>query len=377
MKSEHGPARIPYLDYLRAAVVALVFLHHTAITYGAAGSWYYAAGATTPLAKGLLTLFVAYNQSWFMGFLFFLSGYLSLPSYGRKGAGRYVADRLRRFGIPLLVYAMVIQPVTVWLAQSAQPGHLSLVAVYLREHPFGFGVMWFVESLLLMDLLFVVWAKGLARIDLTARPGGGFPRGRARAAFAAAIGVASFLVRLVMPVGTSFAGLNICYFPSYIAMFVAGIVAWRMRWLDAIPDGAGRAARRAAVAGLLLLPTLVVAARALTHAPTAYFIGGPHWESLCEAVWEQLMLVSVSVALLHWGQRRLNRTSRRWQGWAAASYTAYMIQPVVIVSLSLLFQHVAWSPFGKFAAVGALSIVIIYAAARALRLMAPVRYLVG
>gem|GEM_PF-6916872 len=112
-----------------------MFLHHTAITYGAAGSWYYSDPHTSALAQGLLTLLAAYDQSWFMGFLLFRSGYLSIPSYARKGAGSYVLDRLVRFGIPLLVYALVISPVTVWLAQGAGPGHLSLLGVYVRQRP--------------------------------------------------------------------------------------------------------------------------------------------------------------------------------------------------------------------------------------------------
>jgi len=41
------------------------------------------------------------------------------------------------------------------------------------------------------------------------------------------------------------------------------------------------------------------------------------------------MLVGMSIVLLSWGQRRLNRPSRLWQGWAGASYVAYIIQPLV------------------------------------------------
>ncbi len=36
-----GSARLHHLDYLGAGLVALVLVHHTAITYGAAASWYY------------------------------------------------------------------------------------------------------------------------------------------------------------------------------------------------------------------------------------------------------------------------------------------------------------------------------------------------
>jgi len=373
--SARPPGRLYYLDYLRAGVVALVFLHHTAITYGASGSWYYSDAGSSALSSGLLTLLAAFDQSWFMGFLFFLSGYLSPPSYARKGAGRYVLDRLSRFGIPLMFYAFVISPLTVWLAQVTTPHHLSLLEVY-AEKPFDFGVLWFVETLLLMDLLFVLWARWLRRGDLDARPGGAFPSRRALVAFIAGLGVASFLVRFALPVGATFAGLNICYYPSYIAMFVLGLVAWRRRWLDAIPDAAFRWARSAAIVGVIVLPVLLVVGSAMPNG-AADFSGGPHWQALALALWEQVMLVGMSIVLLRWGQRRLNRPSPFWQGWAQASYLAYIIQPVFIVALAVLVSGAAWPALGKFALVGPLSIVAIYSAARLLRRIGPVRRVVG
>jgi peptidoglycan/LPS O-acetylase OafA/YrhL len=97
--------RLYYLDYLRAGIVALVMLHHTAITYGggAGSGWYYLGRTGSGLTDAALTMFVSFNQAWFMAFLFFLSGFFSPPSLMRKGPGPYVADRLRRFGIPLVV----------------------------------------------------------------------------------------------------------------------------------------------------------------------------------------------------------------------------------------------------------------------------------
>lgn len=102
-----------------------------------------------------------------------------------------------------------------------------------------------------------------------------------------------------------------------------------------------------------------------------------HTATLALAVWEQVMLVGMSIVLLRWGQHRLNKPSRRWEGWAGASYVAYIIQPLVIVALAVLFRGAAWPALGKFAVVGPLSVVVIYAAARALRQIPPVRRVVG
>jgi glucans biosynthesis protein C len=381
-RPEAAPTRLYYLDYLRAGVVALVMLHHTAITYGAAGSWYYHDPATSLLLRALLTLFVAVNQAWFMAFLFFLSGYLSLPSYTRKGANRYVVDRLRRFGIPLIVYLFAISPVVTWLALAAHPGvHPSLLLYwrtqYLSLRTFDAGPLWFVEALLVMDILFVVWARWLSRVDLGARIARAFPSRSALIAFAIGLGLASFVVRLGMPAGATFFSLQIAYFPSYVAMFVLGLLAWRYRWLDAIPDSAYRFAQRALVVALVLVVAVLLedavgsVGGAASNVSSSF--GGMNLHALLYAMWEPWVLVSVSILLLRWAQRALNRPSPLWQGWASASYVAYIIQPLVLVPLAIGLQASPWPAVAKFALVSVLAVAVTYTMARALRLLPPVR----
>ena len=91
-------ARLYFADYLRAALVCLVILHHTAITYGGLGSFYYTEPATSPVSAGLLTLFVNFNQAWFLGAFFMLSGYFTPSAFDRKGIWRFLKDRLIRLG---------------------------------------------------------------------------------------------------------------------------------------------------------------------------------------------------------------------------------------------------------------------------------------
>ena len=378
-----APERLHYLDYLRAGVVALVFVHHTAITYGASGSWYYSDASRSKVVEGLLTLLAAYDQAWFMGFLFFVSGYFSLPSLARKGPGAYVADRLRRFGIPLLVYMFVISPVVTWLALLGGPAaHPRLIAYwwsrYLSLRTWDTGPLWFVWALLLMDLLLAAWATRRDHRDLAVRRPTPFPGPGRLVAFAAAVGVAAFLVRLAIPVGdTVLFGLQLGYFPGYVAMFLAGIAAWRRGWLDAIPDAAHRFARRSAAVGAVLLPIiLVVGARSGADAVLA-FAGGLHWQAAAYALWEPWVLVGMTIVLLRWGQRRFNRASARWQAWAAASYPAYILQPLAIVGFAVLIRYAAWPALAKFGVVSAASIVALYAAARVVRGVPWIRRVIG
>ena len=63
MKTRNGG-----IDALRAAVTLLVVFHHTAITYGAIGGWYYREidPSTKSLSGILLILFCTINQAWFI-----------------------------------------------------------------------------------------------------------------------------------------------------------------------------------------------------------------------------------------------------------------------------------------------------------------------
>src|ERR1700743_3189620 len=96
--------KINYIDHLKVVLTILVVLHHSFITYGAPGGWYYSQKTTHIGALIPMTMFVAINQAFFMGFFFFLSAYFIGPSYKRKGAARFIGDRLLRLGIPLLFY---------------------------------------------------------------------------------------------------------------------------------------------------------------------------------------------------------------------------------------------------------------------------------
>ena len=70
------------MDALRAAVTLLVVFHHTALTYGAIGGWYYREIAPSGSPGSLLLiLFCTANQAWFMGLFFLLA--CSSPPAGR------------------------------------------------------------------------------------------------------------------------------------------------------------------------------------------------------------------------------------------------------------------------------------------------------
>ncbi|HQC99896.1 MAG TPA: hypothetical protein PK306_29725, partial [Aquabacterium sp.] len=74
-------SRLAGFDRLRTVLTVLVIAHHTAITYGGSGGWFYRevrdGGAPLSLA---FTLFCSINQAFFMGLFFLLAGYFSPPA---------------------------------------------------------------------------------------------------------------------------------------------------------------------------------------------------------------------------------------------------------------------------------------------------------
>jgi hypothetical protein len=106
-------SRMFFIDNLRVFLIILVVMFHLAITYGAAGSWYYQDPTKDTLTSVVLTILTATDQAFFMGLLFLISGYFTPGSYDRKGAGPFVRDRILRLGIPLLIYDIVIDPFVV------------------------------------------------------------------------------------------------------------------------------------------------------------------------------------------------------------------------------------------------------------------------
>jgi len=81
-----------------------------------------------------------------------IAGYFTPRSYDRKGVRRFILDRFLRLGLPLLLYAAVINPfVTYWAAS-----HGGYQGTFLHYVPTHFpelanaaeGPLWFVELLL-------------------------------------------------------------------------------------------------------------------------------------------------------------------------------------------------------------------------------------
>jgi glucans biosynthesis protein C len=354
--------RLFFLDNLRILPITLVFLVHLAITYGSpAGSWYYHEGTVDLPLGAIYVLFQAASQAFFMGLLFLISGYFTPASFDRKGAKQFLKDKLIRFGIPLVIFAVIIEPVINYaLALSAGWFHGSFLDFfgYFFTHLNGLpvGPLWFVLALLFFSVAYLGW-KIFSRKPTKAYA---IPKNGVILSFALLLGAFTFAVRIAVPQGWNFTLLNFQfpYFPQYIALFTLGLIAFRGNWLLTIPKNTGRFWSRIALVLLLLLPMLFIVGFAMGDANS--FLGGFSWQAAAYAFWEQLFAVAVSIGLCVWFRERLNFQNRFTKALSESSYTAYILQAPILVFLALSLQSIQMPLMLKFAIVSPIAVSLCF-----------------
>jgi fucose 4-O-acetylase-like acetyltransferase len=223
-----------YIDRLRSVMTAIVILHHTAITYGAMGGWFYnelkPSGSVSSL---LLTLFCATNQAYFMGFFFLLAGFFTPGSLERKGYTRFICDRLLRLGVPLLVFGLILGPLTAAIVSSAQGRGFWPTIAWLWEHKhFINGPLWFAQALLIFSFAYCAWrAIAGAPLAHTERTSRAVPTYLWWLISAVGVALCALAIRQFVPTGKNIIGLQLGYFSSYVFLFALGIAAWRNDWV--------------------------------------------------------------------------------------------------------------------------------------------------
>jgi len=350
-----APSRLFFIDNLRTFLIVLVFLDHLAITYGSPyGLWYYHEGQVGFPEAAIYGAFQSIVQAFFMGLLFFLAGYFTPPSFDRKGPKRFLRDRLIRFGIPLIIFAIFVEPVVdygVALSMGFQGSFLSYLSTYL---PFGLGPLWFVLALLVFDVAYVIW-----RI-FSSKPSKNysFPKKRVIFAFGLLIGIITFAVRIVFPIDWSVPVLAFipAFFPQYIAFFIFGLIAYRSNWILSLPKETGN--YWGSVTSVLPIGVGVIFTVSMLTGVS--FLGGFTWLTAVYALWEQVFAVAISIWLVSWFRDKYNSQSRFLRILSDSSYAAYIIQAPVLVFLALSLQSIQLPLLLKFVLVSPIGVALCF-----------------
>lgn len=344
MKTETR-TRLFAIDNLRVVLTVMVVLHHVAVTYGGIDAWYYFEPATD-VSGTALDVLVMFNQAFFMGFFFLISGFFTPASLDRKGGRAFMRDRLKRLGIPLLAFLLLLRPLVNF---GFYKGDMPYWMFYIGS--WDPGPMWFVEVLLVFAAVYAVWPKRSAeprRTELTAG---------AVVLFALGLSVATFLWRFLVPDGTYWNVVGLptpAYLPQYASLFVVGVLAYRRGWFETLPARAG------------LLGFVAASGVTLVLLPLTWMTEGVARQAL-GATWESTFAVSIIIGLSVLFRERHNRQGPRGKFLADHAYTVYFIHPVVLVAVSYAVIGLHVPAIVKFAVVGAVALPLCWGTAYLVR----------
>jgi hypothetical protein len=359
---------------MRVFLTVLVILFHLMITYAGTGSWYYTEGREDFLTGAIGAWFLTVTQAYFMGLFLLISAYFVPGSHDRKGGSHFLKDRLIRLGIPLALYSWLLRPALAYLDPVRFPNSRPSFWTFLtgtyfrREAFFGAGPLWFIETLLIFSVLYVLWRSVAGRRPDQAVVDSPFPRNRSIALFALVLGVLAFVVRIWLPLGWDFVPLNLQFpfFVQYIALFVVGLIAYRRNWLMNMSQSTGRLWLRMALLLVLLFWPLALGGGAV-QSGLEPFTGGLRWQALAYALWESLLGVSMCIGLFYAFHRYADRQGTLARFLSRNAYTAFLIHEVLIVGVAYAVRDLALYPLIKWALVALVAVPLCFAVSAIIR----------
>jgi glucans biosynthesis protein C len=360
-----GAARLTFIDNIRWVMIMLVLSCHAAVTYSGHGSWYVREPAKLGVVQDLTFLtYQALLQSFFMGLLFFIAGYFVPGACDKKGGSRFLRDRAYRLGLPSLFFILVIQPLTCYYAAGVwdtSAGFLADYRRYILDGSFlsGTGPLWFCVALLFFSTVYTGWRSLVSPVNRLERSKA-FPHTVVLSTLIGLTAIATFLVRVSWPMGTSFYNMQFCYFAEYIVFFIAGILAYRNGWLAALPAATSRRWGFAGLFGGLIVWLLNIV---LGGGPRngAYYDGGWHWQSLGMSLLDALAGIGISLGLLGLFRTRFNRQGRWAKFFSENAFAVYVFHTPILIVITVGMTGLHWLPLLKFVMATVLCIVASFA----------------
>lgn len=344
--------RYEYIDNLRLFMIILVVLIHLAVTYSGIGDWYIMDTHELDIAcTAIFGLFQSFTQAYFMGFLFFISGFFVEKSYNKKGSKRFLMDRFKRLGIPTLIYMLIISPFINYVLLGHTWEKPSFLKYYLNriitcDFIGGSGPLWFAFALLIFNIIYCI-IRILTKNKEVAEQKEIFSMKEVIGWFVL-ISICTFVVRLVQPIGTSIINMQLCFFSQYIVLFIVGIKWGRYNWFSKLSY---QSAKRYLLSGTLL-GTIVWAIMMLTGGALEgnldIYMGGMSWQSMVYALWESFVSITMSIGLVGVFREKYNHQSKLIKILSDCSFSVYMFHAPIIITVSLVLYNLNLYPLLKF-----------------------------
>jgi glucans biosynthesis protein C len=249
-----------FLDNLKIVLIMLVVAHHAGQPYGGSGGWWYVTDSQQPASLGH---FFTVNASFFMGLFFFISAYFLPASIDKKGKKKFLQDRVKLLGWPLLFGVALLIPVLMYIFHLHYRGYPAVSfwsyykTYYLGMTPepaywigpawpdLNFGHLWFIENLLFYSLVYLLCTLVMKTKKAEGTAAQSAPTHTGIVLFVAALSLITFIVRIWFPIDRwiglfGFIQMEVAHIPQYISFFVLGIMAYRRNWLQQLPAYTGK-----------------------------------------------------------------------------------------------------------------------------------------
>jgi surface polysaccharide O-acyltransferase-like enzyme len=352
--------RLFYVDNLRIFLISLVVLHHLAITYGGPGSWYYYETEADTISSILYSMFIATNQAFFMGMFFLIAAFFIVPSLKRKGILPFLKDRFLRLGIPLVVFYFLLSPFSVFLLARFVNGEtISFWDFLVQGMGRGFGPMWFVEALLIFTIVYVGIRSIFGNRNIERRKLIPFPSTITIILFALVIGLGCFTIRIWLPVGWAmpFTDFQFPHFLQYICLFVIGIVAYQNKWLDRIEYKSSLRWFAFVQFMIFIVFLLLFYFGGAADGDIDQFMGGLHWQAITYAIWEQIVAVSMIIALFGIFKKKFNNQEMLAKTLSTSAFGVFILHTPILIAISVIFRFWEIYPLLKFIVLSPLALI--------------------
>ena len=373
--------RLNYLDNLRILLTIFVIFVHISMMYGAMSSWYYnEVLRPDPLTEGTLTILLLLGRSCGLGIFFALSGYFTAlkMAENKENSRKYMTSRMIRLGVPLLFFLLFIAPfakIMVAVILYNQP--FNLIDIYYNYFRYfngsQVGPLWFIELLLVFTILYFFWFKYIQKGKPVSLPDSfkNFPSTKFLIVFIILLSVLTFLVRVEFGEGYYWPAMNLEFanLLQYILFFILGTWLPQTNWLSKIPAKAAKGWLIVSLINVFIVLPAVYTFVVLSKGNFIHFRGGWHWFSVFLTTWEIVNLVAYSITVFYYFRKSVNKQGRIARFFIPNLYVAYVVHPLVVILLAMLFRNVHLYPLIKIALFSPIAIFASFYTAHLLRMI--------
>jgi peptidoglycan/LPS O-acetylase OafA/YrhL len=341
--------REQWVDTLRVVLISGVIVVHSATAYVTdfAGYYYDDERVTSSVLSVVFALPALMGGVFGLGPLFVVAGWFSVRSLARRGPAGFVASRLLRLGVPLLVFVLLVNPLADYLGNLWEADATTILG-YLAETEFS--IMWFVVALLGCSLGYAALRSLWPATDSRTRPG------RSSLVVAASvIGLGSLAVwQVTTLLDTHLLNVRVSAWTQGAVLFALGVMAAEAGWDGRMSVYAEHRLGQITAAGVGLTAVLISSTAARDQLDRA--LGGLSWASISFATLYGVVSVTFTLWCLAWLRRRWPTHGPLIAKAGRGSYATYLLHPVVLVSVMLAFRSLPLGAELKFLIVSVVAV---------------------